>query len=86
MHETNTRIAQLVEHRSPKPKVLGSNPNARDRICRKEDELKIAFAIFLTLSYRTPAASGLTQVKATVCKTVIVSSNLIRFSFMELLV
>ena len=30
-HETNTRIAQLVEHRSPKPKVLGSNPNARDR-------------------------------------------------------
>ena len=31
--ETNTRIAQLVEHRSPKPKVLGSNPNARDRIC-----------------------------------------------------
>ena len=30
VHETNTRIAQLVEHRSPKPKVLGSNPNARD--------------------------------------------------------
>lgn len=33
MHEINTRIAQLVEHRSPKPKVLGSKPNARDRIC-----------------------------------------------------
>ena len=34
--ETNTRIAQLVEHRSPKPKVLGSNPNARDRTGTQE--------------------------------------------------
>ena len=38
MHETNTRIAQLVEHRSPKPKVLGSNPNARDRTGTQEAE------------------------------------------------
>ena len=36
VHETNTRIAQLVEHRSPKPKVLGSNPNARDRTGTQE--------------------------------------------------
>ena len=35
-HETNTRIAQLVEHRSPKPKVLGSKPNARDRTGTQE--------------------------------------------------
>lgn len=37
-HEINTRIAQLVEHRSPKPKVLGSNPNARDRTGTQEAE------------------------------------------------
>jgi hypothetical protein len=29
--------------------------------CLTQDKLKIAFAIFLTLFHRTPAASGLTQ-------------------------